>query len=101
MFVQEIRNNSQCSSSGKSLARCNSSTVHIFVIPAEKTLSSSLVEDLVSIDRRVFLVKRVVSCDFALSSSDNWENIGLSIVRPVSTDSKIDLLFESIRLVPS
>lgn len=91
-FNKEISNDSQGTSSGKGLARSNSSAGNISMVPSEENSSGSLVEFGDTVNWEVFLFE-LLSNNLLLSSSDNWENVWLSIVGSVGTNSEVDLVW--------
>ena len=71
------------------------------MVPSEKNTLGSLVENGVSIDWGVLLVEFVVGADLSFSISYNLENVRLTIVISISTNSKVDFLGEGVSLVSS
>jgi hypothetical protein len=86
-LVKKLRGDSQSTSSGKCLSSHASWIIYKRVVPSKKSSSGSFVENLVSIDRRVLLVKRVVRNNFMFNFSYDWENEWFSVVISVGTDS--------------
>jgi hypothetical protein len=69
------------------------------VIPTEKNSTRSLKECLVTINRSILFVEVGVVGNSLLSFSNNWEDEGLSILRTIGTDTKVDFLGVSIVFV--
>ena len=71
-----------------------------WAVPAEDNTLSALVELSETFNSKVLLVEGSISDDSSLSLANNGENIGLSIVVTISTDTEVDLLGVLIGLEP-
>lgn len=99
VLLEEITDNTESTGTRESLRGSNSTAGDISVIPTEEGHAGTLVEVLVAINGRVFLVKLGVVDDHLLSLADNGEDVRLTILRSVSTDTKVDFLGELVVLV--
>jgi hypothetical protein len=84
--------------SGKSLGGGNSSTGDIGMVPSEESTSSSSVEVGITINGSVFFIEGHVFADHLLGLADNGEDVRLSVVVTVGTDTKVNFLGEGIGL---
>ena len=69
------------------------------MIPSEENSSGSLVELLVSINWGVLLIEAGVVDDHLSSLSHDWEDVWLSLLASVSTDTQVNLSWVLVRLV--
>lgn len=98
---QEIGDHSQSAGSRKSLERSNSARCNISVIPSEEDTTRSLQKCLVSINRCILLVESSIIGNSLFSFSNNGEYEWLSILRSVSSNTKVYFLLEFIVFVSS
>lgn len=71
------------------------------MLPTEESTSRSSAEVSITINGSVFFIQRHVFADHFLSFADRGKDVRLSIVVTVSTDTKVDLLFEFVGLESS
>lgn len=100
VFLQKLSQNSQSSSATQRLGRCNSSASHIWMVPSEEHTSGTLGKGLVTINRTVLFVERMIISNGLFSLADHGEHERLSVVRPISTDTQVDLSGVFVVLVP-
>lgn len=86
-FLEEVRDDAEGASSGKSLHGGNTSTVDVSVLPAEQNLAGTSVELLESVNWKILLVQFVIGDDLSLDLAHNWENEWLSVVVAVGTNT--------------
>lgn len=94
----ESSENIEGTGSRKGLARGNSSTGDISVVPSEESTSGSLVEGGITINRGVFFIEGHVLADHLLGLADNGEDVRLTVVVTVGTNTEVNFLFESVSL---
>ena len=98
-LLEELTDDAESTSSGEGLDRGDSGVTNEGTVPSEEDSSSSLVESLISINWRVFLVERFVGDDHLLGFPDNWENVWFAIVVSVSSDTQVNSVWVLIVLV--
>lgn len=95
---KELSNHSEGTSSRQSLQGDDSWVANEWAVEAEEDATGTLVEISISIDWEVLLVELVVGHDLGLNLAHNWENIWLSIVVAVGTNTKVDLVWVLVGL---
>jgi len=99
MLDEEFTNNSKSTCSWESLASSNSSWSNIWVVETKENSSSSLIESLITIDWKIFLIESMVICDFHFSVSDNWENEWLTIWWSISSNTEVNFIWVGVVFV--
>ena len=90
---QVLTDHSEGTGSREGLEGDDSWVVDEWAVEAEEDATGSLGEVSKTINWEVLLVEGVVGDNFSLNLADNWEDIWLSIVVSVGTDTEVDLLW--------
>ena len=101
VFLQELTNYSESTSSTQSLRRSNTTASNIGMVPSKENTTGTLCEILQAIDWCILFVEAVIICNRLFSLSDNWENKWFAIFSSVSTDTKVNLTWVLIILIPN
>ena len=95
---QEVCNDTESTSAGEGLDGGNSSVTNKGAVEAEEDTLGALVEGVETVDGEVLLVEGDIGDNGQLGLAHNWEDVGLSVVITVGTNTKVDLLWVLVGL---
>jgi len=91
-LVEEFTDDAEGTSAREGLDGCDSLVTNPWAVESEKNTLSALAEFSEAIDRKVLLIEGAVSHNFLLGFADDGEDVWLSVVVTVGTNTEVDLL---------
>jgi len=91
-LVEEFTDDAESTSAREGLDSCDSLVTNPWAVESEEDTLSALAEFSKTIDRKVLLIEGAISDNLLLGFAHDGEDVGLSVVVTVGTNTEVDLL---------